>query len=278
MTAVQFFHSVNHPIAFFVIVELDILVTVFPPLFQFLDTAPSAATPLRGSTSSLVVGIVAPHFAESTHALAEVNVDSPVINQDRIHLGVGFFAALLVFKLNKGVLQAVSCLLVPDHLAAQDVAKAAKDEFQVLVRSDGIQFADEENVFRRLDLGKRQVAHHLKRQGLCRGFALPPPPLGFGGGFLIGLLVQQLLVLGNAHRCELGLGGRRRVAGLSQACRVWVRVIKDDCVLDPYVDQGVSAGIDNGIVDLLQHVESFHHLAENRRLAVEIVCVVPERN
>ncbi len=49
-----------------------------------------------------------------------VNVDlPPVVDEDVVHLEVGFLAALLVFKLDEGVLQAVAGFPIADHFATE---------------------------------------------------------------------------------------------------------------------------------------------------------------
>jgi len=179
---------VNHAIAS-VVVRLDIFVAVLPPLLQLLDTTPATRTS-PGGRLALAVGLIAPYLAQAAHALAEIDVDAAVVNKHRVHLGVCLLATLLVLELDEGVLQTVARLLVADNLAAENLAEATEDQFQIFVGGDWVQLADEEHVLWRLDLGKGQIAHHLKRQGLCGCFALFPPPLGFGSSFLVGFLVQ----------------------------------------------------------------------------------------
>lgn len=70
-------------------------------------------------------------------------MDAAVINENALHLEVGCFAGGLVVVLDECVLQAITRLGIANDFAAQDFAKAAKDEFQVLVTSDWVQFADE---------------------------------------------------------------------------------------------------------------------------------------
>ena len=53
-------------------------------------------------------------------------------------------------------------LLVPDHLAAHDRAKAREDELEVLVARDRVQLAHEQDVLGRAHVRERQVADHLE--------------------------------------------------------------------------------------------------------------------
>ena len=50
------------------------------------------------------------------HGLGKVDVDSPVVNENVVHLEVGGLAGLLVLELDKCVLQRVARFLVPYHL------------------------------------------------------------------------------------------------------------------------------------------------------------------
>ena len=50
-----------------------------------------------------------------------------VVDQDSLHLEISLFTVLLVLKLDKGVLQALSRLLLANALAGQYFPKAAKD-------------------------------------------------------------------------------------------------------------------------------------------------------
>lgn len=56
-----------------------------------------------------------------------------IVNQDALHLEVGLFAVLLVFKLDKRILQTVTRALVSNHLARQDRSKATEDQLKVLI-------------------------------------------------------------------------------------------------------------------------------------------------
>lgn len=56
-----------------------------------------------------------------------------VVNQHTLHLKVGLFTVLLIFELDKRILQAVARALVSNHLARQDCSKATEDQLKVLI-------------------------------------------------------------------------------------------------------------------------------------------------
>lgn len=93
----------NHAILV-VIIGLDVLIAVLTTLFQLLDTAPPAPATTPSRALPFGVGLVAPNFAQPAHALAEIDVDAPVVDEHRIHLGVGVLAALSILKLNERIL------------------------------------------------------------------------------------------------------------------------------------------------------------------------------
>lgn len=128
-------------------------------------------------------------------------MNAVVVDQDVLHLEVGLLAVLLVFKLDKGVLQAVAGLLVADDFAGEDLAEAREDDFEVFVLCDGVELAHEEDVFRGSYFGKGKVSDHLQGVGLGSGLPLPSP---FFQCFLVYILFK-LLVVRNPYCCALRL-------------------------------------------------------------------------
>ena len=61
--------------------------------------------------------------------MRKVDVDAVVVNQHALHFEVGALAVFFAAEFDEGVLQAVTCLLVPDDFARQDLAEAREDEF-----------------------------------------------------------------------------------------------------------------------------------------------------
>ena len=75
---------------------------------------------------------------------------SSVIDHNVVHFDVGFLARINVVELNEAILQGLPGFPVSNHFHAFDEAEAGKYDLQILLLGDGIEFADEEDVFRRL--------------------------------------------------------------------------------------------------------------------------------
>lgn len=56
-----------------------------------------------------------------------------IINQDAFHLEVGLLAVFLILELNKGILQAISCFLITNHLTRKYGTKSAKYKVEILI-------------------------------------------------------------------------------------------------------------------------------------------------
>ena len=82
-------------------------------------------------------------------------------------------------------------LFVAYHLATANLAKARKNELQILAARHGIELAHKEHVLGRLDVGVRQVADDFERQG--GGFRVSP---AFDGLFLVVFGPLPCLVVG----------------------------------------------------------------------------------
>jgi hypothetical protein len=173
-------------------------------LLQLLDTSPAAATSI-GST--LLVGVVSPHVAELADALGKVDVNSSVVNQNILHLEVCCLARCLILVFDECILETVACLLIPDDFTAQDFTEPAKNEFQVLIPSDRVQLADEQDVLGRFHFGKRQITHHLQSQGLCLRL---PVASSFFQLLLINIVISvKCRLIGNPNGFKLLVGRRR---------------------------------------------------------------------
>lgn len=90
--------------------------------------------------------------------------DCPIDSKYSTHL----FCILSLVKLYKCILQGICRLLVTDDLATHNSSKSREYQFQVLVPSDWIEFADEKNIFWWPNICKRQVTDHFKRQSRGR--------------------------------------------------------------------------------------------------------------
>lgn len=69
----------------------------------------------------------------ATYTLGEIHVDTVIINQHPLHFEIGLFTVLLVFKLDKGILQAVTRSLIPYNLTRQNWPEPAENEMEILV-------------------------------------------------------------------------------------------------------------------------------------------------
>jgi len=153
--------------------------------------------------------------------LGEVDVNAPVVDEDIVHLDVGPFGRLALLELDEGVLQAVARLLVADHLAAPDLAKAGEDQLEVLAFGDLVQLAHEKDVLRRGHVGEGEVPDHFERQRL--GARLTGPACLFD--LLLGAGLLKRFLVADAEGGELGGSGNGRGWRNVEADRVVERVI-----------------------------------------------------
>lgn len=54
--------------------------------------------------------------------------------------GTYLLCGILLVKLDKSILQTIPRFLIPDNFTTQDLAKSRKDQFEIFIRGDGIQF------------------------------------------------------------------------------------------------------------------------------------------
>ncbi len=121
------------------------------------------------------------------HTLAEVDMDSPVINETVVHFEVGLFTGSDCHELDEAIAERASRLPVPDDLATLDLSEATEYGLQVLVSGDRVEFADEQHIVGRLDVRVRQVIEHLQHDLLTL-------QLVFSGLFQELLLAQRLFL------------------------------------------------------------------------------------
>lgn len=86
--------------------------------------------------------------------MREVDVDTVIVDQHTLHLEICTLAILFAGKLDESILQTITSLFIADDFTRQNFAEAAEDEFEVLVAGDRVQLADEEDLFRRCDIGE----------------------------------------------------------------------------------------------------------------------------
>src|SRR5690606_9899825 len=136
----------------------------------------SVAVPFIVSPPLAALGpvLIPPHaLAVATHflttaletslgkGLRKVYLDATIVNEDIVHLAIGLLTGLPLGKLYNGIAQTAARPMVPDHFATGNVAKAGKDHFQVVRFGQRIQLAHKQDIFRRLQVGRRPVTDQL---------------------------------------------------------------------------------------------------------------------
>lgn len=136
---------------------------------------------------------------QTTDTLGEVHPNPPIIHQHILHLEVRALGVVLLVKLDERILQRIARLLILDHFARENLAKARKDELQIVAASHRVELTHEEDVFGRANFGKWQIADHLEREGCSIGVGVAATLLLFGVVFLFG----EVLVIGESERTDL---------------------------------------------------------------------------
>lgn len=154
-----------------------------------------------------------------------------IIDEDTIHFQVSLLTILLVGVLDECILQAVTCSLVPDHLAAKNLAESREYELQILVLRNRVQFSYKEHVLRWCDLGKRKIANHLKRERLCARLSLSADLLQC----LWIILLFKILIVRDTNCGKLRSGWHRAFGRLHESRWVVVGIIQDYCVVCGYL-------------------------------------------
>lgn len=127
-------------------------------------------------------------------------MNAPVIDQDIVHLDVRPLCRLALLELDESILQAVARLLVADHLAAPDLAKAREDELEVLALGHLVQLAHKQDILGRGHVGEGEVADHLERERLRARLARPAGLLEL----LLGARLLEGFLVADAEGGELG--------------------------------------------------------------------------
>lgn len=151
--------------------------------------------------------VVYPRVVQLGHGLREIDVYPSIVDQHVVHLEIRTFRVFFVFKLDKCVLQRIARLLVANDFATQDLAKAAKDQFEVLTSCDGVELAHEQHVFGWRNVCERQVSDHFERQRLRSCLSFSSRFLDF---FRVRIRIFELFFVAYAQRSELRRCRRRR--------------------------------------------------------------------
>jgi hypothetical protein len=100
-------------------------------------TAPGAAT-----TSPHFLIVLVPHFC---HTLAEIDLDSSIINESTVHFEISFHALFFARKLTKCVLQRGARIGIANNFHFYIWVKPRKYQFQIFILCDWIQLAHKQD-------------------------------------------------------------------------------------------------------------------------------------
>ena len=111
--------------------------------------------------------VLVPQFGDT---VAEVNFYPALVHEDVVHPTVRHNALVFGLELHKRELQRISGLPVSDDLAGEHLAETRENNLEVFALSHWVEFADEQDVLWRFDIGLRQVVQH--GQDLLPAFGL----------------------------------------------------------------------------------------------------------
>lgn len=192
------------------------------------------------------------------HRLAEVDVNPPIVYQHIIHFEVSIFARLLSGEFDESVLKRISRFSIPYHFTRLDLPEPTEYDLEIIVRRHRIQFANEEDVFRRRHLGVRNVPDHLQDSGSRFGFAVRLHLFYFDDVFAGDIV--DFLIGGDAAALEPFGAGRGGPGGYPEPVRVREGVVEYDGVGDADVLVGAFVAVADGFVEELDDVQAFYNL------------------
>ena len=203
-------------------------------------------------------------------------MDSSVVDEDVVHLEVSPLTGLRTVELYKGVLETVSGLLVSDHFTALNLPEPGENDLQVLISSDGVQFADEQNILRRSHISVGQISNHLQdgSSGFC--LLVRQDLVNF-------LLRSSLEIIDIFISSDPGAGEHLccrlwRILSQLETWRVIIGIVEDNSVGYPDVLVRPSLRVSDGVVQLVDDLLPLHHLTKHTVLAVQAVQVGAERD
>jgi len=138
---------------------------------------------------------------------------------NRVYSVTHLLCLLTLVEFDESVLERISSLLVSNHLATHDCPESRKNELQIFISRDRVEFADKKHVLRRPDICKWQISNHFESQSRCSGSFLSSKAFFF----FLGQRGQRVFIFCNAGRVIgwTDRGGRR----LDKARRVRKRVV-----------------------------------------------------
>jgi hypothetical protein len=99
------------------------------------------------------------------HGLTEIHGYAPVIHQHIVHFQVRFSRLLLGGEFTKGVLQRLPRRGIANNLHLDGGIESGKDQFQIFIDRDGIEFATKEDRIGGSDFSTGQVSEHFENNG-----------------------------------------------------------------------------------------------------------------
>lgn len=98
--------------------------------------------------------------------LREIDMYPPIIHQHIIHLDISSLRLLSLRKFNESILKTIPRLLITNDLTTQNRTESTENQFQILAFRNLIQFANEEDIFWRGDIGERKISDHFESESL----------------------------------------------------------------------------------------------------------------
>lgn len=188
-------------------------------------------------------------------------MNASIVNEDVVHLEVSVFTRFLLFELDESVLKGITGYFVSNDLACLDASKTTEYNLKIVIGCDGIELADEKNVFWWCHVSIWDVTNDFEDCSSRFGFTFLKHFLNFC--FSLSLGVVNVFV-GSDSTIAKSLGGRRRATTrLFEASRILVRILNHHRMSDSDVFEGSTFVIHNRLVQIPQNFMSLHDLADD---------------
>lgn len=163
-------------------------------------------------------------------------MNTSVIDKHVVHLKVCVFARFLLLELNESILQRISTRFVSNDLTSFDHAEAAEDNLEIIIGGNGIELANEENVFWWSNISVGEISNDLQNGRSSLGFAFLKHFLNFS--FSLSLCVVNVLISCDPSILKSLWCRRWASAWLFESSRVCVGVLQDNRVSDSDILEG----------------------------------------
>jgi hypothetical protein len=117
--------------------------------------------PVVGSSSCICLHSLIELVPNLGNTLTKVDLYSSIVNKRVVHFEVCLNSLFLFGKLNKGILKRISSSTVSNDLCVDLFVETRKDEFQILILRDWIEFADKQDSVGCFDFCRRQISQHF---------------------------------------------------------------------------------------------------------------------